>query len=123
MNPKRNGWRKRLIGRWRIAWMDQFGRKDIDEEVPAHITLGKGGLGSFQFILVSGDICGDFKDDAQMLDFTWIGNDECDEASGDGWIRLVSESRAEGEIRFHKGDTYKFRAVKAKNAGGRKKCG
>ena len=57
MNPKRNGWRKRLIGRWRIGWMDQFGRKDIDEEVPAHITLGKGGLGKLNKIpLKLGDV-------------------------------------------------------------------
>ncbi len=93
--------------------MDDFFRKDIDMEVPAHITLEKGGCGSFQFILVYGEICGDFKDDAQMLDFTWVGNDECDEANGDGWIKPVSVSDAEGEIRFHGGGTHKFRAVKA----------
>jgi hypothetical protein len=109
------GWKSRFLGKWRIVWMDQFDRKDIDMEVPAHITLENGARGNFQFILVSGAMDGEYRALDRWVcafDFTWEGNDECDDASGDGWMGFVSDTRAEGEFRFHCGDTYKFKAVR-----------
>ena len=49
--------------------------------------------------------------------FTWDGNDKCDEASGSGWLVMVSKNRLEGEIKFHQGDSSTLsaeRAVKGK---------
>ena len=116
IKAKTGGWKSKFPGKWRIISMEDFDRSDIDMEVPAHITIGKEEHGTFQFILVSGDICGSYKEEGgrRILDFTWIGMDECDEANGDGWAELVSDSRMRGEIRFHCGDTYKFEA-KRKN--------
>lgn len=101
-----------FVGKWRIIHMDDFTKKDIDMEVPAFIDVERGGCGEFQFILVRGAMCGDFKNN-EIFDFTWEGGDDCDEASGDGWMKLrPGGTAAEGEIRFHCGDTHKFRAVK-----------
>ena len=109
-----SGWKSRFLGKWRFVHMDDFARKDIDMEVPAHITLEKGAHGSFQFILVSGEMDGKYIASTGtglcVFDFTWAGNDECDEASGDGLMAFLSDTRAEGEIRFHCGDTHAFRA-------------
>jgi hypothetical protein len=49
-----------------------------------------------------------------IFDFTFEGNDECDSANGDGWMKINEDRTAEGEIRFHLGDTSKFFAKKAK---------
>lgn len=72
------------------------------------------GSGSFQFILVEGDSCGEFSQTTTgaLFDFTWEGNDECDEASGDGWICSKNGKNADGKIRFHCGDTHQFLAKK-----------
>ncbi len=99
--------------------MDQFDRKDMDEEVPAHITLEKGGHGSFQFLLVSSEMDGEYKASSGegecVFDFTWMGNDECNEACGDGWMEFLTGACAEGEFRFHRGDTYTVQGSQKNN--------
>ncbi len=45
---------------------------------------------------------------ADGVDFTWAGNDEMDEASGDGWAELQEDGSLTGEIRFHNGDDSTF---------------
>jgi len=117
------GWKSRFLGKWRISEMDEFSRKDPDMEIPGHITLEKGASGNFQSILVCGEMDGGYKASQdtgiRMFDFTWEGNDECDPSSGDGWMKLLSDTRAEGELRFHGGDTNKFKAVKRNRAANR----
>lgn len=96
--------------------MDDFDQNDVDMEAPARIEIENDGSGEFQFILVQGDMYGNFKNtpNESIYDFTWEGRDDCSEASGDGWLKLSPDGTAEGEIRFHHGDTHKFRAVKEK---------
>ena len=45
-------------------------------------------------------------DDA--VEFNWDGNDEMDEACGDGWAELQDDGSLEGEICFHGGDETPF---------------
>ena len=92
--------------------MEGFDKKDIDEEVPAYMKVGGGGSGEFQFCCVCGETRGDFLSgtDSVAFDFTWGGNDECDEAFGDGWIRTEDGKTGTGQIRFHCGDKYGFSA-------------
>lgn len=73
---------------------------------PAFIVFdGKGG-GAFAFGCVTGQLhCRDIPDG---VDFTWQGNDEMDEASGDGWAELQEDGAIAGEIRFHNGDDSTF---------------
>jgi len=96
--------------------MDDYDKKDIDMDVPAYLKIGHGGSGEFQFILVYGNICGDFKitENGAFFDFTWDGNDECDEASGDGWFKTEDGKTGAGQIRIHRGDTTGFLAKKVK---------
>jgi hypothetical protein len=48
--------------------------------------------------------------DPEGIEFTWEGNNEMDEASGDGWAELQKDGSLEGEIRFHNGDYSTFKA-------------
>lgn len=109
-----------LVGSWRIVKMSEWEQDYCDEEGPAFIRITSGGGGEFRFGLVSGDIDGGFKKtcDGVIFDFTWEGTDELDEASGDGWARAVGSGKAEGEIRFHRGDSSKFWASKRKTEKG-----
>lgn len=109
--------KKQLVGKWRIVKMPDFSKADIDEDGKAYFEVKNGGSGEFQFLLAHGFADGKFKNESGMpvFDFTWDGNDECDEAQGDGWMKLGPDGTAEGEIRFHLGDTYRFRTVKGKS--------
>ncbi len=42
---------------------------------------------------------------------TWEGNDECDPASGSGWVNLLKDGSLSGHICFHQGDDSGFRAI------------
>jgi len=44
------------------------------------------------------------------VEFDWDGNDEMDEAQGDGWAQLQDDGSLAGEIRFHGGDDITFTA-------------
>lgn len=46
----------------------------------------------------------------ERFEFTWDGNDECDPASGAGWVKVTSQDQREGKFRFHMGDSSKFLA-------------
>jgi hypothetical protein len=81
----------------------------------AYIEIDEQGNGEFQFGLVHGYIDGDIIKDgnANKLEFTWEGNDECDEASGSGWLKLEDENELEGKIKFHQGDSSTLLAKRA----------
>lgn len=105
------GWgRQAYYGKWRITKMSEWDKEYCDMEVPAFITIKRGGSGEFQFGLVTACLDGEFKDapKGRFFDFTWEGNDENDEVPGDGWMKLKEDDIAEGEIRFHGGDKSLF---------------
>ena len=85
-------------------------------EVPAHITIGKNLGGDFQFGLVSGQIDGRIikRQEEDYFEFTWDGNEECDPASGSGWMKLKDNGHADGEIKIHLGDDSTFQAKKVR---------
>ena len=97
--------------------MSEWDKDYCNMEVQAYIKVEKKGFGEFQFGLVSGSINGDFiiRNDEDIFDFTWEGCDECDDASGDGWMKIKENETAEGEIRFHAGDKSMFWAEKCNN--------
>ena len=107
--------KKGLIGAWRIIKMSEWDKDYVDEEVKAFIRIKNSGMGEFHFGLVQGSMSGDFKKkmEGNIFDFTWEGSDECESANGDGWMRIKDDGTAEGEIRFHLGDTSKFWAKKS----------
>jgi hypothetical protein len=68
---------------------------------------GKGG-GEFAFGCITGAIHG--AGDSDAIEFDWNGNDEMDEASGDGWAELQPDGSLNGRICFHGADEANFTA-------------
>jgi hypothetical protein len=64
--------------------------------------------GGFAFGCVTGAIRE--AGDGYAIEFSWTGNDEMDEASGDGWAELQSDGSIIGQIYFHRGDEADFTA-------------
>jgi hypothetical protein len=98
----------RLKGRWRIIETKLWDKDYLDMMEPAYIAFdGKTG-GEFAFGCVTGNLhC---RPTSSGLSFTWEGNDEMDEASGDGWVKLQKDGSLKGEIRFQNGDDSSFKA-------------
>ena len=103
------------IGKWRIVQMDQWDQEFVYLVVPGYVTIRKDGTGSFQFGAVQGEMdCKiEYTGDQTILGFSWDGSDECDPASGRGWVR-VDGKQMTGHIFFHLGDDSGFRAKKTK---------
>jgi hypothetical protein len=107
---------KSLVGTWHIYDMELWDEEYFNMEVQAYITVKSQAVGDFQFGLVSGGMDGEFSGsgDTERFDFTWEGNDECDEASGSGWLILKSADEVEGSLKLHGGDRSAFSAHRAK---------
>ncbi len=104
----------KFAGTWNIYEMELWDEDYFNMEVQAYIRINPKGGGEFQFGLVSGSIHGEIdEEDGKKFEFTWEGNDECDSASGSGWIKLKGENTIKGRIKFHEGDSSKFWANKA----------
>jgi hypothetical protein len=108
--------KNKFIGKWRITSMSEWDKEYCDMEVQAYLNIEKNLMGDFQFGLVSGQIDGRIvkRPDGDCFDFTWDGNDECDPASGNGWMKLKDKNNAEGEIKLHLRDDSTFQAKRMK---------
>lgn len=100
-----------FLGKWRIIEMELWDRADFDSVEPAHFTFEKSGLGDFQFIAVQGGMDCRFgeRDGKPLVEFSWLGCDELDPASGRGWAVLDGDTIT-GRIFFHTGDDSAFTA-------------
>ena len=95
-----------LKGKWRIVEMALWDLDFLDMMEPAYILFDGTAGGEFAFGCVTGQIhC---RPAAKGADFTWKGNNEMDDASGDGWAELQDDGSVTGEIRFHNGDDSTF---------------
>ena len=91
-----------MKGKWRIIKMPDYTSDFPDMVEPAYILFdGKGG-GECAFGCITGAISA--AGDGNAIEFTWDGNDEMDEACGDGWAELQSDRSLKGQICFHGGD-------------------
>lgn len=99
-----------MKGKWRIVEMPDYEADFPDMMGPAYILFDGQGGGEFAFGCVTGAIhrAGDTR--AAAVDFTWDGNDEMDEARGDGWAKLRPDGSLIGQICFHSGDQANFTA-------------
>ena len=93
--------------------MNLWDQKSIDLVGPACIEFGRGRSGSFGFIAVHGwmDCLHGQRNGRPYVEFTWQGNDECDPASGRGWVRLEKDGTLRGLIYSLQGDNSGFWAV------------
>ncbi|MFC3322535.1 hypothetical protein [Mesorhizobium cantuariense] len=95
-----------LVGRWRIVEMPDYVEDYPDMAEPAHILFEANGSGEFAFGCVTGEIFGG--GDGNHVAFSWQGNDEMDEAQGDGWAEIQPDGSIVGQICFHNGDEADF---------------
>ena len=104
----------RLIGRWRITWMDQWDQDYVNAEVEGYFEFRPGGVGDFQFGYVRGEM--NYREGTRGAQpcshFTWDGHDEIDPAQGRGWA-ILSGNEIDGMIFFQSGDGSAFRATRA----------
>ncbi len=108
--------KNKFVGEWRIISMSMWDKEYFDMEVLAYIRINTNLIGDFQFGLVSGHIDGRIvkHHEEEYFEFTWEGNDECDPASGSGWMKLKDENNADGEIKIHLGDSSTFKVERMK---------
>lgn len=95
-----------IRGKWRIVEMPNYEPDYPDMMEPGYIFFDDEGGGEFAFGCVTGTLYG--AEDANPVDFTWSGNDEMDEAAGDGSAELQLDGSLKGEICFHRGDEATF---------------
>lgn len=111
-----------FVGTWRIVEMEVWDQDAFDLLGPAHFTFGKDGLGSLQFIAVVGDMDCRFgeRDGKPAVEFSWLGSDENDPASGRGWA-VVDGDVMTGRIFFHRGDDSSFTARRGVGVGAKRR--
>jgi hypothetical protein len=95
-----------VLGKWRIVEMPDYTDGYTDMMEPGYILFGDQGSGEFAFGCVTGHIFGTAIADA--VEFSWQGNNEMDEAAGEGWAELQPDGSLKGEICFHGGDEAAF---------------
>lgn len=95
-----------LVGRWRIIEMPDYDAGYPDMMEPAFIQLEADGSGEFAFGCVTGQIFGSVV--ATAAAFRWMGNDEMDEAEGDGSVELRADGALDGQICLSGGDEVNF---------------
>jgi len=119
----------RIAGKWRITEMDVWDQDAFDLMGPAFFSFDDRLSGSFRFIAVEGWMdCRHLERNGRpFVEFTWDGNDECDPASGRGWVRLEKDGTLSGHIFIHQGEDSGFKAVRAEEdsqpATTRSRCG
>jgi hypothetical protein len=113
----------KFTGTWHITEMETWDEDYFNEDVQAYITMvsdrpeviDKNNNGEFQFGYVTGYIDGGIikNESGELLEFTWDGSDENDEAIGSGWLKLKDKNTLEGKIKFHRGDSSLLSAKRA----------
>ena len=98
-----------VLGRWRVVETPGY-----DMAVArSYILFAKGG-GEFTLDCLTGSIRGACEGGA--VEFSWEGNDEMEEARGDGWAKLREDGSLEGEICLHNRDEIPFIARRSQTS-------
>jgi len=98
-----------LIGKWRIIEMEQWNQDFIDAETEGYIEFLENSSGEFHFGYVHGYMNCRYADNGAVK-FSWEGNDEMDEAWGNG-DAIIENEMLLGNLTFHNGDKSWFKAV------------
>lgn len=113
-----------FVGYWRIVEMEVWDKDYLDLVVPAFIEFDREQMGQFQFGTVRGwlDCRFDERQGAQIVDFSWEGENDNDPGCGRGWGALRGD-RLEGRLYIHRGDDSAFTASRAERAASpRRRC-
>ena len=101
---------------WHITEMALWERDSLNREAQAFIRLQADGSSKFQGGLVSGAIDGEVVVDTagEGFECTWEAHDECEPASGGGWLEMTAKNELAGKIKIHPGDHSTLTAKRAK---------
>ena len=101
-----------FAGRWRIAEMELWDQDAIDLLGPAFIAFDDEAMGEFRFCAVEGWIDCRFgqRDGLPLVEFSWEGGDDADQACGRGWTVIEKDGQLRGRLFFHRGDDWAFTA-------------
>jgi len=90
-----------LKGKWRVVETPGY-----DMVTPgSYLRFDENG-GEFVLDCLTGSIYGTCE--GETIEFEWSGNDEMDEASGEGWAELQQDGSLQGEITLLNGDDIPF---------------
>lgn len=103
-----------FLGAWRIETMELWARDAIDLLGPGTIVFEDEAFGEFRFIAVRGWMDCRFSERGgkPLVEFSWLGKDEMDDASGRGWAVINDDGMLTGRIYFHQGDDSAFTATR-----------
>jgi len=91
-----------LVGHWRIVEADIWDRAHLDLCGPATIAINGDGRAEIAFGALDASL--QIAYGRTSINFTWIGCDEGDEASGEGSAELLDDGSIEIEFAYHNGD-------------------
>jgi hypothetical protein len=103
-----------VFGLWRITRMDEWDQEFVDAEVEGYFRFDHDGSGEFQFGYVHGDMNCELtqRRGRAVVEWSWVGNDEMERASGRGWATVQKDGTLAGKLFFHSGDKSGFTAVR-----------
>ncbi|MBE9563222.1 MAG: hypothetical protein IMF12_10215 [Proteobacteria bacterium] len=106
----------KIIGKWKITEMEQWNSDFINAQGMGYFEFNDTNQGSFIFGYVEGDISFRKYETGEKLEikYSWSGQDEMDEASGQGSFELINDDEIYGIICFHEGDESWVKAKRIK---------
>jgi hypothetical protein len=101
----------RLIGSWRVAWMDLWIREPVDGRVECNLKFCPDGIGEIRFGQANGIIayCAGTLEGKPCVEFSWHGDCFMDSTMGRGWT-VIHGNMIGGMLQFGKGKKAKFLA-------------
>ena len=105
----------KFLGRWRILEMEQWDKDFIDLVGEGHITFKRGNKGSLQCGAIDCDLDCRIETfgSVELIQFSFIGEDEGDAVSGRGWALIGRDGKLMGKILFYFGEESQFLASKS----------
>jgi hypothetical protein len=100
-----------LIGKWRLVEAALWDRDYLDMSGPAFVAFKRDETGEIRFGCVIAELNCSYS--PTTATFTWQGNDEMDEADGDGFAELNDDGTLSVEFSFRNGDEPLFKARKS----------
>ena len=95
---------KDLLGRWRITQMETWDQDYVDLVEPGAFEFERGGQGQFVFGTVSGWLDVRVSAKERLVEFSWQGQSDGDDACGRGWFKFPTANRGEGKLFIHGSD-------------------
>ncbi|MGO9428326.1 hypothetical protein [Rhodoblastus sp.] len=102
----------KLVGRWWIVEADIWDRAYLDLCGPAAVVIDADGRGEIAFGAMQATL--DVEYGPTSIAFTWIGFDEGDEVSGEGYAELLDDGSIEIEFEYDSGDEAVLKAKRDK---------